>query len=186
MFAMLICALPACGTELDDPTTSLELASSVHLKGGKNAEPSFVDLGLALQASGALTGLGNGDVLITMTATADVDATCTNPGTGDHQPPGQNPAPITVTGTEAIPASEIKNGNTPFLVTTDPPQTPIAGAPDCPNPNWREDINDLSFTSATITVEQPPGTTVLIVSCTFSEPTENGAVPPGNVTCTQM
>ncbi len=39
-------------------------ASSVHLKGGKNAEPSFVDNGLSLSASGELAGLGFGDVLV--------------------------------------------------------------------------------------------------------------------------
>ena len=159
-------------------------AASVHLKGGKNAKPSFRDNGLTLSANGELSGLGNGDVLVTLTAAADVSSTCTNPA-GATQPPGQNPAPITVTGSQAIPAAEIKNGTTPFGVTTTPPTTPIAGAPDCPNPNWTEAITDLRFTSATITVEQPAGTLVLTVSCTFSAPTSNGPVPGGNVSCTQ-
>ncbi len=157
-------------------------AANVHLKGGKNAEPSFTDNGLTLSASGELSGLGFGDVLVTLSATADVTATCTN--NGQHQAPGQNPAPITVTGSEAIPAGEIKNGNTPFGVITEEPTTPIAGAPDCPNPNWSEDITDLAFTSATITVEQPVGTVVLTVSCTFSSPTSDGAVPGSQVSCT--
>ncbi|HEX6423854.1 MAG TPA: hypothetical protein VFZ79_10260 [Acidimicrobiales bacterium] len=160
-------------------------AASVHLKGGRNAAPDFTDQGLTLNAAGELAGLGNGDVLVTLDAQANVDATCTNPS-GKNEPPGQNPAPISVTGSEAIPADEIKNGNTPFNVTTEPPVTPIAGAPDCPNPNWTEDIVDLSFTSATITVEQPAGTTVLVVNCTFSSPTANGSVPRGNVSCTQI
>jgi hypothetical protein len=160
------------------------LASSVHLKGGKNAEPTFTDNILTLNAAGELSGLGGGDVLVTLTATANATATCTNPGSGVHQPAGQNPAPVTVSGGEAIPASEIKNGNTPFDVTTEPPVTPIEGAPGCPNSNWIEDITDLSFTSATMTVEQPPGTLVLTVSCTFSSPTSNGLVPGSNVSCT--
>ncbi len=159
------------------------LASSVHLKGGKNAEPTFTDNILTLNAAGELSGLGGGDVLVKMTATANATATCTNPA-GETKPPGQNPAPVTVSGSEAIPASEIKNGNTPFSVTTNPPVTPIAGAPGCPNTGWTEDITDLSFTSATITVEQPPGTLVLTVSCTFSSPTSNGLVPGSNVSCT--
>jgi hypothetical protein len=55
-----------------------------------------------LEASGALSGLGNGDVLVSITAEADVTATCTNPA-GANQPPGQNPAPITVAGCVSIP-----------------------------------------------------------------------------------
>jgi hypothetical protein len=165
-------------------TATAALASNVHLKGGPNAEPSFNDGGLFLSASGALSGLGNGDVVVSLTAQADVTSTCTNPA-GATQPPGQNPAPITVSGSEAIPEDEIKNGTTPFSVMTTPPATPIAGAPDCPNPQWTEAITDLRFTSAVITVEQPPGTVVLTVTCSFSTPTANGPVPGGNVSCTQ-
>ena len=163
-------------------TISTVGASSVHLKGGKNAEPSFTDLGLALNATGALSGLGNGDILVNLVAAANVTSTCTNPA-GATQPPGQNPAPITVSGGQAIPASEVKNGTVNFNVTTVAPASTIAGAPDCPNPQWTEAITDLAFTSAVITIQQPPGTTVLTVSCTFSTPTSNGAVPGGNVSC---
>lgn len=156
-------------------------AANVHLKGGANAEPSFRDLGIALRASGALAGLGNGDVLVVLTAEADVVSTCTNQG--GNQAPGQNPAPLVVTGAVAIPESEIKNGNTPFSVQTVEPQEIIPGAPGCPNPNWTERIEDLSFTSATIRVEQPAGTTVLTVSCYFDPATQDGSVPKRDVTC---
>jgi hypothetical protein len=156
-------------------------ASSVHLKGGSNAKPAFNDGGLTLSAAGSLAGLGNGDVLVTLTAQANVSATCTNQG--GNEAPGQNPAPITVSGSQAIPEEEIQNGNVPFDVETIAPVSIIPGAPDCANSNWTEQITDLSFTSATITVEQPPGTVVLTVTCTFSEPTSNGAVPGRNVTC---
>jgi hypothetical protein len=165
-------------------TASGALASSVHLKGGKNAEPTFTDGGLTLNAAGELSGLGNADVLVTLTATANATADCVNPGTGEHRPPGQNPAPVTVSGSQAIPKEEIKNGNTPFNVTTTGPVTPIPGAPGCQNPRWTENITDLSFTGAVITVQQPPGTTVLTVSCSFSPATSNGLVPSGNVSCT--
>ena len=155
---------------------------SVHLKGGANAEPNFVDQGLTLNAAASLAGLGNGDVLVTLTATAAATSTCTNQG--GNQAPGQNPAEVTVSGSQSIPEEEIKNGNTPFDVTTIAPVTPIPGAPGCPNENWTQDITDLSFTTATITVEQPAGNLVLTVSCTFSSPTTNGAVSGGDVTCT--
>lgn len=158
-------------------------AASVHLKGGKKAEPVFFDGGLRLNATGALSGLGNGDVLITMEATADVISTCTNQG--GNQAPGQNPAPLTVSGSQAIPAAELKNGNTPFAVTTEAPDPVIPGAPDCPNPNWTETIEDLAFTSATITVEQPEGTVVLVVECTIDPPSSDGSVSRAAVTCTQ-
>jgi len=162
---------------------SVASASSVHLKGGKNAEPSFTDNGVTLSASGELSGLGFGDLLVSLTATADVTSTCTNQG--GNEAPGQNPAPITVSGGQAIPEEELKNGNTPFNVTTEAPVTQIPGAPDCPNPNWTEEITDLAFTSAVITIEQPLGNIVLIVSCTFVPATSDGAVPRGDVSCTQ-
>ncbi|MGH2437973.1 MAG: hypothetical protein ACRDFA_13415, partial [bacterium] len=56
-------------------------------------------------------------------------------------------------------------------------------APGCPNPNWTQTIDDLLFKTATITVEQPAGTLVLTVTCTFSAPTTNGAVSRGDVEC---
>jgi len=156
-------------------------AQSVHLK-PPNSTPTFNDQGLTLNAAASLAGLGNGDVLITLTATGNPTATCTNPS-GQTQPPGQNPAAVTETGSEAIPASEIKNGNVTFHVTTSPPTSPIPGAPGCPNPQWTETITDVAFTSAVIEVQQS-NETVLTVTCAFSPPTSNGLVPSGQVSCT--
>jgi hypothetical protein len=59
-----------------------------------------------------------------------------------------------VTSSQSNPASEIKNGNLSFNVTTDPPDQPTAAEAGCPNDNWTAEITDLTFTSATITVEQ--------------------------------
>jgi hypothetical protein len=158
-------------------------AGNVHLKGGANAEPVFTDGGLTLTASGALAGLGNGDVLVILAARANPTGRCCNPS-GACKVPGQNPAPVDVTGSEAIPASEIKNGTTPFGVTTQPPTTPIPGAPDCPGSSWTESITNMAFTSGTITVMQG-GTTVLTLNCTFSQPTSDGRVSSQNVSCSE-
>ncbi len=163
--------------------TTPAFATSVHLK-GDHSNPVFTDNGLTLTGSGELAGLGFADVMVNLSAVANPTATCGNPGGNTFQAPGQNPALVTVTGSVSIPASEIKNGNTPFSVTTSSPVTPIPGAPGCPNASWTEVITDMSFTSAVITVQQPPPTVVLTITCTFSPSTSNGIVPAGSVTCT--
>jgi hypothetical protein len=167
---------------------SIAVASNVHLKGGPSAEPTFTDQGLTLNAQGDLTGLGQEQLKVTLTATGNPTAICTNPS-GKQQPPGQNPAEVTLTGVQTINPNQIdKNGNAHFNVTTAAPTSPIpSSSPDfsCPGANWTETITDVAFTTARITVEQPPGTTVLTINCTFSSPTSNGTVPGSNVSCTQ-
>jgi hypothetical protein len=165
------------------------LAVSPHLKG--NRPVVFTDNGLTLTAAVSYAGLGNFDTLQTLSATGNPTATCTNPA-GATQPPGQNPAAVTLTGSTAVPAGDIKNGNVTITTVTDPPVTPIPGAPGCPNPNWTEDITDVAFTSATIMLFQDAnangmfdaGELVLTVNCTFNPATSNGSVPNSGFTCT--
>jgi hypothetical protein len=157
------------------------MAANPHLKGRNPVQ--FTDNGLTLSASVSYAGLGNFDTLQVLDATANPTATCTNPA-GATQPPGQNPAEVDVTGSTAVPRGDIKNGNVTILTTTSPPTTPIPGAPDCPNPQWTENITDMAFTSATIRLFQDSnengtfeaGELVLTVNCTFSSPTSNGSV----------
>jgi hypothetical protein len=165
-------------------------ADNAHLKGTKN-NPAFTDNILVLTAKATYAGLGNFNTLQTLDATANPTASCTNPA-GQTQPPGQNPASVNVTGSTAVPAGEIKNGNVSISTTTNAPVTPVVGAPDCPNPQWTENITDMAFTSATIKLFQDSNGNgmfeaselVLTVSCTFSPATSNGAVPEAGRTCT--
>jgi hypothetical protein len=166
------------------------LAVSPHLKGRNPV--LFTDNGLTLTATVSYAGLGNFDTLQNLSASAQPTADCVNPGTGEHRPAGQNPAEVNVTGSTAVPAGDIKNGNVTITTTTNPPTTPVAGAPDCPNPNWTENITNMAFTSATITLFQDsnangtfePGELVLTVNCSFSPSTSNGPVPTSGFTCT--
>ena len=135
--------------------TWVAIAANVHFKGGN---PTFSDQGLTLNTTACLAGLGNQDIKVVVTAVANPTATCTNQG--GTQAPGQNPAKVSVTGSQSIPASEIKNGNVCFNVTTAPPPQPTAKEAGCPNNNWSAAITDLAFTSATVTVIQG-GKTVL-------------------------
>ena len=131
-------------------------ASSVHFKSFR--QPVLKDNGLTATITGALAGLGNGDVLITVSAQGVGTTRCRNQG--GNEAPGQNKVPLLLTGTQTISASEIKNGTVSFRVTTQGPAAPTAAEAGCPNSNWAARFVDVAFTGYTITVQQG-GETVL-------------------------
>ena len=128
-------------------TAAVASAASVHFKGGN---PTFTDNGLTLSATGQLAGLGNDDIQVQLVATGTPSATCTNKG--GTQAPGQNPATVTLTGSQNILAEQIENGNVTYNVTTSAPAQPTAAQAGCPNANWTAQITDVDFTSAVIKV----------------------------------
>lgn len=125
-------------------------AGKVHFN--KSNPPTFTSNGLTLTASGTVYGLGFGDVLVVLNASGDANLLCTNPG-GSSKVPGQNPN-FSASGSGSFPASEIKNGHLSFSVTTNPPESPVPGAPDCPNSGWTETITSITWTSAEIIIYQ--------------------------------
>ena len=131
-------------------SATVALAASVHFK--QNRAPRLVDNGLTATVTGALTGLGNGDVTITVIAEGYGSTVLTSPG--GNAAPGQNKVPLTLVGSQTIPSSQIKNGNLAFSVTTETPETPTPAEAGAPNNNWTVALTDVGFTSYTLVVEQ--------------------------------
>jgi hypothetical protein len=93
-------------------TLALAAVAAVNLKGKAN----FSDQGTTLNTQLCLSGLGNQDVTLSVRAVGNATTLCTN--RGGNEAPGQNKTPVSVLGTQTIPATEIKNGNVCFNVST--------------------------------------------------------------------
>jgi hypothetical protein len=122
-------------------------AQSGHfITGGGNA-PSCTDIGLQVQCTGKVAGLGGTTFEITVEAEGIASVVCINPG--GNRAPGQDTA-VTVSGT-TDPLPTPRNGQFRFTVTTDSPD-PLPATPTCPNAQWTPVITDVAFTTATLSL----------------------------------
>ena len=138
-------------------------------KSGPNKTPDFTDNGFTLTADGTLTGLGNVDGVVKISAKANPVVQCVNPGGND--PPGQRLTEEDLVGSTTFTPDEFeKNGNFDFSVTTNQPVFPVITATEagCPNDNWDYKFVDYEFNEATVTVLQE-GNVVFHMYCTFGE-----------------
>lgn len=122
--------------------------AKVKLKGGQKAGVAFDPTDRVLTATGQLSGVGNGDGLITLTATSVWRAECSG-------------VPIDgVIGVTSVPYTFVNNGSVAFTLSTVDPylSNPAPSNWGCPSGVLSPPV--LDFTSATITVEQPMGTSV--------------------------
>jgi hypothetical protein len=104
--------------------------------------------------TGRLTGLGNGDVLITVDASAAVLEACANRGGNFPSDPKKQTTIADVAASGLFPGT--KNGNLSFTVTLAPPNTGLT----CPGGQVVVFVC-VEYADKTVTVEQPPGTGVV-------------------------
>ena len=114
--------------------------------------PVCTDIGLQLECTAEIAGLGQQQVVGTISAPGAqaVNNTCVNKG--GNEAPGQNPAVNFTAGGSAIGRVD-KNGRA-FIdaTTTSPSVTPQQAG--CPNGNWRVVVGDVVFHDYTFTITQ--------------------------------
>jgi hypothetical protein len=151
------------------------LAASPQFKHG--GDPTLTDNGSTLTLNAAMTGLGNGDLVVKIDWTGTtINNTCTSPG--GNTAPGQNPA-TPVSGSSDATIKPDKNGNVKItLTTTAPTITPQSAG--CPNKNWTASYTDVVFYTATVTIDQ--ASTGFHSTCAANIPT-GGTVNGSSYTC---
>jgi hypothetical protein len=122
-------------------------AQSGHFVTGGNNTPTCTDIGLQVQCTGKVAGLGGTTFEITIQAAGIASVVCFNPA--GNQAPGQDTA-VTVSGTTG-PLPTPRNGQYVFTITTDSP-APLPATPTCPNEMWTPVITDVAFTDATLSL----------------------------------
>ena len=171
-------------------TTSSALGSSPHFK--RDALPSCTfstsSGGIAtdtVRCSGAeLAGLGNADVGFVLSGSAFATYSCVNQG--GNASPGQNRVQFSVPiASQTIPSTDIRNGNLamPTLSTTGSAPNVSASQAGCSNSNWTAQPASVGITSVTLTISQPPGTSLF--TCTASNPNGFQSGETVTLSCTQ-
>jgi hypothetical protein len=144
-------------------------AASAHYK--KGGQPVCTASGATVTCStGQVTGLGNFDVVVSISFTATQGQLCHNKGNPANVVPGQNPAIGTGGGSVSIPAGDIKNGNLtiPSISGTATITAGTAAEAGCPNANWTVTLDGpVTVSGGTYTFQSPPGTTIPQLSFTF-------------------
>jgi hypothetical protein len=141
--------LAGCVGQAPDLGSNIE---DIQLKGGKDAVPTFTDLGVQLLAEGGFTGVGNKDLLIELDAVGWPTVLCDNHA--GFAAPGVNPASVDVSATATVSASEVKNGWVAFSLETAAPAPMSWSDAGCPSAQWTANISDVAFSTATLTVWQ--------------------------------
>ncbi|HLM28585.1 MAG TPA: hypothetical protein VK360_01585 [Acidimicrobiales bacterium] len=122
-------------------------AQSGHFIESGAGAPTCTDIGLQVECTGKVAGLGGTTFEITVQAEGIATVVCINPA--GNRAPGQDTA-VTVSGT-TTPLPTPRNGQFVFTVTTDSP-APLPATPTCPNEQWTPVITDVAFTTATLTL----------------------------------
>jgi hypothetical protein len=136
-------ALVAIGSVLVVAAPSLANHPSTEVPTG----PSYRDDGLALTATGLLTGLEDSDVRVTVRARAEVLGSC-------RSQDGHEIAITYPSEARSVVTEYGSNGMVEYSVTTVEPESPVPGAPACPDPTWEQTVLDVNFSDVTILAEQ--------------------------------
>jgi hypothetical protein len=141
--------------------TGIAAADGQHFT--QNGFPLCTDIGTQVECTAEVAGLGNATVVANLSANGlATGLTCTTPS-GSNQAPGQNPAvPVTGGGTQEI--RNPKNGRASIDVTTATPTVTPKQA-GCPNNHWIVIIDDVEFTTYTLTISQG---NVILFTCNGS------------------
>jgi len=125
------------------------MAANLHFVGRPTADME----GNTVVISGKVAGLGNENITVTIEIDGEVVVLCINPG--GNEPPGQNKEPFTAVDSRTFVPSA-KNGQFTFEIPVDVSDAiqDAVDAHECPNPNWEKQAGDVTFDSATVTVQQ--------------------------------